>query len=185
MRQFSLAGPRLPWAPRAPESLHGGPCEGVSVAPAVPSSLIPAWRGEGCPEQGCALWVFIPCLPARGTSSSTHQHPESPRAGGSLLASRDHTRIHTHKHMGTHMHTYVHTPTHPHTGTHIHAHPGSPSWRAAHPPSDARPLHPGPGPRAEEQAHTQGRGPGGAAHPPWGVPTTARHRLLSLSPGQT
>ena len=118
MRQFSLAGPRLPWAPGAPESLRGGPCEGVSVAPAVPSSLIPAWKGEGCPEQGCALWVFIPCLPARGTSSSTHQHPESPRAGGSLLASRDHTRIHTHKHMGTHMHTYVHTPTHPHTGTH-------------------------------------------------------------------
>lgn len=150
MRQFSLAGLRLPWGPGAPESLHGGPCEGVSVAPAVPSSLIPAWRGERCPEQGCALWIFIPCLPGMGTSSSIHQRPESPRAGGSQLASHDHTRIHSHKHMCTHMHTYVHTHTHPQAHTHTHS-PGVPA---------------GPGPPAEEQALTQGRGPGGAApHP--------------------
>lgn len=126
MRQFSLAGLRLPWGPGAPESLHGGPCEGVSVAPAVPFSLIPAWRGERCPEQGCALWIFIPCLPGMGTSSSIHQCPESPRAGGSQLASHDHTRIHSHKHMCTHMHTYVHTHTHPQAHTHTHS-PGVPA----------------------------------------------------------
>ena len=185
MRQFSLAGPRLPWAPGALESLRGGPCEGVSVAPAVPSSLIPAWRGEGCPEQGCDLWVFIPCLPARGTSSSTHQHPESPRAGGSLLASRDHTRIHTHN---TWAHTCIHMCTHPptHTQAHTHTHtPGVPagsslpSFRRQAPASWARPPSRGAGPHP--RTRTRRGCPPTLGRPHRSLPSAA----VSVSPGQT
>lgn len=171
MRQFSLAGLRLPWGPGAPESLHGGPCEGVSVAPAVPFSLIPAWRGERCPEQGCALWIFIPCLPGMGTSSSIHQRPESPRAGGSQLASHDHTRIHSHKHMCTHTPTHRHT----HTRTPRESRLGSslPSFRRQAPASWARPPSRGAGPHPRSRTR---RG----CPPPSGVPTAAHHRMLSL-----
>lgn len=71
------------------------------MAPAVPSSLIPAWRGEGCPEQGCALWVLShaclgggPALPPPSIQRVLGQ--EAPSWPAPATHPRTHTQAHTH-----------------------------------------------------------------------------------------
>ena len=90
------------------------------MAPAVPSSLIPAWRGEGCPEQGCALWVLShACLGAGPAppppSIQRVLRQEAPSWPAPATHTRTHTCAHTHAYICAHTHTPTHKCAHTHT----------------------------------------------------------------------